>query len=553
MYQSLIKAIESYIIKADESLADILKREGYIKSKKTLEYIQQVESETAEVLIEQRDFILEEIEKSVDLETFLNEIWGNVKINDVLKFKIATIFAENLNEFVPEFVNYYIQQTDRQLQLKQVSKKTLSWIDSWSKELGEIMQLNSHMEIETILKRGLEKGSGIPVITQEIIQSGIRNEYYKARRVAVTEVLTAHRAAQQEAFMQSPVVKEKMWKHTGSYRNQPRQNHIHMDGQRVLKQEPYTLIGADGTTYYPMYPGDTCLPAKERINCHCLSQSVADENILGLTLEERKELQRKAVQEMDDKWEKEANKREKAKAGIDENTVKCDWLKNKTVEERKKYFECDSRWALFESGVIQNDIDLEKLYKTVTTEKGIKKEFKTLTELNQDGIITVSNERWEHSTLGNFSNLKNPKKPPGGANGGKKLKGGGHSQTNIDELSHRNINYKIEKIHENGVRIGGVEGHEENIKKLGNIGQAWFPKNWSDDEVLKAGTYTVNKPAKRKIITNDSGINTGYEFFQKYNGVTVGVFTDLQYNVGTIFPDGAQRSIEKEEEWNGYQ
>ena len=138
MYQSLIKAIESYIIKADESLADILKREGYIKSKKTLEYIQQVESETAEVLIEQRDFILEEIEKSVDLETFLNEIWGNVKINDVLKFKIATIFAENLNEFVPEFVNYYIQQTDRQLQLKQVSKKTLSWIDSWSKELGEI-------------------------------------------------------------------------------------------------------------------------------------------------------------------------------------------------------------------------------------------------------------------------------------------------------------------------------------------------------------------------------------------------------------------------------
>jgi len=335
MYQSLIKAIENYIIKADDSLSDILKKEGYIKSKRTLEYIQQIENETAEVLIEQRDYILQEIEKSVDIETFLKELWGNVKINDILKLKIAAIFTENLKEFIPEFVNYYIQQTDRQLQLKQVSKKTLSWVDSWSKELGKIMQLNSHMEIESILKKGLEEGSGIPVITREIMESGICNEYYKARRVAITEILTAHRAAQQEGFMQSPAIKEKTWKHTGSYRNQPRQNHIHMDGQKVLKQEPYTLIGADGNTYYPMYPGDTCLPAKERINCHCLSQSIPDEDILGLSLEQRKELQRKAVQEMDNKWEREANEREKAKAGIDEHN-EVDFIKIKDIENVPK-------------------------------------------------------------------------------------------------------------------------------------------------------------------------------------------------------------------------
>jgi len=529
MYQSLIKAIENYIIKANDNLSDILKREGYIKSKRTLEYIQQIENETAEVLIEQRDYILKEIEKSVDIETFLKEIWENVKITDVLKFKIAAIFVENLKEFVPEFVNYYIQQTDRQLQLKQVSKKTLSWVDSWSKELGKIMQLNSHMEIETILKKGLEKGSGIPIITREIMESGMRNEYYKARRVAVTEILTAHRAAQQEGFMQSPAVKEKMWKHTGGYRNQPRQNHIHMDGQKVLKQEPYTLIGADGNTYYPMYPGDTCLPAKERINCHCLSQSVVDDDILGLSLEERQKLQRKAVQEMDNKWEREANEREKAKAGIDENTVKCDWLKNKTVEERKKYFKSDARWALFESGVIQNDTDLEKLYKTVTTEKGTKKEFKTLTELKQDGIITVSNKTLEHSTKGDFTNLKNPKKPASDKNGGK-MKGGGHSQTNIDELVHRKINYKIEKTYENGVRIGGVEGHKTEKKRIGNSEQAWFPKSWNNDEVLKAGTYVANT-------SKDNGMPK----FAEYNGVRVGIFIDEDGYPSTIFPDGSKQ------------
>ena len=43
-----------------------------------------------------------------------------------------------------------------------------------------------------------------------------------------------------------------MWKHTGAYRNDPRQNHVDMDGVRVLKDQPFTLIGADGNTYYPM-------------------------------------------------------------------------------------------------------------------------------------------------------------------------------------------------------------------------------------------------------------------------------------------------------------
>ncbi|MCX4276057.1 MAG: hypothetical protein OSJ27_09850, partial [Candidatus Gastranaerophilales bacterium] len=195
MYQPLVKAIENYLAKAEESLADILKKEGYIKSKKTLKYIESIEEEITKALLEQRDDILEKLEKSLDIKTFVGELWESIKENDVLKLQIAAIFQDKLQKFVPEFVNYYIQQTDRQLQLKQVSQKTLSWIDSWSKELGEIMQLNSHKEIEAILKRGLEQGSGIPVITHEIMESGIRNEYYKARRVAVTEILTAHRAA----------------------------------------------------------------------------------------------------------------------------------------------------------------------------------------------------------------------------------------------------------------------------------------------------------------------------------------------------------------------
>ena len=314
----LIKAIDAYIAKADGDLADALGKEGYAKPKKTLKYAQDIEDGVAEALVEETDYFIAEAEKAVDLETFAKDVWPKVKLKDELKGKLAAVFKENLEKFMPEFIGYYIKQTDKDLKLSQVSKRTTAWVKSWSEELGEIMKLNSHKEIERILEKGLKDGSSIATFTREILDSGIRDEYYKARRVAVTEVLTAHRAAQQEAFMQSPAVSEKMWRHTGEYRNEPRQNHVDMDGQRVPVGEPFELVGADGGTYNPMYPGDPILPPEERINCHCIEQPVVSEEILGLPLEERQRLQQEAIDDMDDEWEKELDAKNKAKAGIDE-------------------------------------------------------------------------------------------------------------------------------------------------------------------------------------------------------------------------------------------
>lgn len=314
----LLKAIDAYIEKADKSLEDTLGAEGYAKPKKTLKYMQDIEDGVAEALLEETDYILSEVEKAVDLEAFAKDIWPKVKLGDGVKDKLATVFTENFDKFMPEFVGYYIKQTDKDLKLKQVSKRTTAWVKSWSKDLGEIMKLNSHKEIERILEKGLKDGSSIATFTREILDSGIRDEYYKARRVALTEILTAHRAAAQEAYMQSPAVSEKMWKHTGEYRNEPRQNHVDMDGQRVPVNEPFDLTGADGAAYSPMYPGDPILPPEERINCHCIDQPVVSEEILGLPLKERQRLQQEAIDSMDDEWEKELDAQNKAKAGIEE-------------------------------------------------------------------------------------------------------------------------------------------------------------------------------------------------------------------------------------------
>lgn len=314
----LIKAIDAYIQKADDDLADALGAEGYVKPKKTLKYAKAIEDGVAEALLDETDYILAEAEKAVDLEAFAEKIWPKVKLNDGVGSKLVAVFTESLDEFMPEFVGYYLKQTDKDLKLSQVSKRTTAWVEIWSKDLGDIMKLNSHKEIESILEKGLKDGSSVAEFTRAILDSGIRDEYYKARRVAVTEVLRAHSVAQQEAFMQSPAVGEKMWKHTGEYRNEPRQNHVDMDGQRVPVDEPFELVGIDGGTYECMYPRDITLPPEESINCHCICQPVVSEKILGLPLEERQRLQQEAIDDMDDEWEKELDAKNKAKAGIEE-------------------------------------------------------------------------------------------------------------------------------------------------------------------------------------------------------------------------------------------
>jgi predicted ABC-type ATPase len=55
------------------------------------------------------------------------------------------------------------------------------------------------------------------------------------------------------------------------------------------------------------------------VNCHCLCQPRVDKDILGLSLEERRELQAKAIAEDDGEWEKELDAKNRARAGIEEN------------------------------------------------------------------------------------------------------------------------------------------------------------------------------------------------------------------------------------------
>lgn len=323
---ALIKAIDAFLEKADSDLAATLGDEGYIEPGETVKAIEKMEESVAEALIAETDYIIKAVNEADSLAAFQMDIWPGAKENDTLQDDLQAIFREQFGEIVLQFADYYISsiensgssvaKADSSIKIVRVSQQTTAWVDGWSKQLASIMKLNSHKEIESILQKGLEDGAGIQEFTRAIMDSKIRDEWYKARRVAVTEVLTAHRAGQQEAYLQSPSTSMKMWRHTGIYIVGPRANHKDMDGRKVPKDQPFELLGADGHFYHPMFPGDPSLPPGERIECHCTTQGIVDEDVLGLPLEERKRLQQEAVDELDDKWFKEQEDRNKALVGI---------------------------------------------------------------------------------------------------------------------------------------------------------------------------------------------------------------------------------------------
>lgn len=300
---ALLKAIDAYIAGADDDLQEELADAGFIDPEDTVKHASGLEDLTAAALVAETDYVLDSLKDAVDLEAYVQDIWPDVKKDNPTAKKLFDIFWDDFTGYMKPLASKYIAATDAGLTVTTLSKRTSAWMKSWSRELADLMVLDGNTAIENILARGVENGESIAKVTRAIIDSGIRNEYYRARRVSLTETLRAHSVASQEAMMQSPAVEEKEWRHIGAYRTKPRQNHVNMDGQRVKKGEAFMLEGADGITYYPEYPRDSILPPGESVSCHCISQPIVSAEVLGLPVEERRRLQEAAIAEMDADWE----------------------------------------------------------------------------------------------------------------------------------------------------------------------------------------------------------------------------------------------------------
>jgi hypothetical protein len=291
----LLSAIDAYLQKSDDDLKKQLQGEGFIEPEYTVDKINEVERKIEEALHRELSAVERALAECISLETFNELLWPDVKQRDTLAEDLGEIFEDYLGKVVPQLSDAYLLQTDKALVTGFCTDRTTAWIESWSRELGEMMKLTSHEEIGKILTEQLKKGAGIAETARAIQESGIRETYTRARTTALTETLRAHNVAHQESMIQAPAVTHKRWRHTGSFRNTPRENHVAMDGQIVPKDQPFVMQGRSGATYAPQYPVDSSLPAEESINCHCLAQEVTDLDIMQLPEEDRQKLQLEAI------------------------------------------------------------------------------------------------------------------------------------------------------------------------------------------------------------------------------------------------------------------
>ena len=108
------------------------------------------------------------------------------------------------------------------------------------------------------------------------------------------------------------------------------------------------------------------------------------------------------------------------------------------------------------------------------------------------------------------------------------IKSGGHSQSALDVMNRNGIAYNIVKTYPNGVRVGNIPSIKSKIKKTGT-GMAWFPKNWSVKDMVRAGEHVSR-------LKHNRGVKDGVTIWGTYKGVRIGVIK-THGQVATIFPD----------------
>ncbi len=139
--------------------------------------------------------------------------------------------------------------------------------------------------------------------------------------------------------------------------------------------------------------------------------------------------------------------------------------------------------------------------------------------------VNIPKSSIKHSNVGDFTT--HPK-----TGDISKMKDGGHGQSNIEFLEKNNVDYNINKVYENGVRVGNVPRHKVKAKRAGS-NQSWFPESWIEPDITVAGAKIAELP-------EFANAENGEAIFGEYNGVRVGVIK-TNGEIGIIFPDATKQ------------
>ena len=119
-------------------------------------------------------------------------------------------------------------------------------------------------------------------------------------------------------------------------------------------------------------------------------------------------------------------------------------------------------------------------------------------------IIRVSKNEMKHTSRGIFTYFN--RKPV-------KMLKGGHGESNLQYLRKNGLKYIVNNVDINGVRHGQIDCHVRPRERKYN-GHAWFPIQWNDNIIAKAGEHVAN-------LKKNSKINDHMQMHGKYKKVYV--------------------------------
>ncbi len=381
--EAIISAIDAYIEKSDKNLENELRAAGYVRTAEAVALIGKLQNKIAGGLRKQTKELLRTLKEAkaskLEGKALDGRIQDRMNADDsgrTVEQPVQNLYRDN---FKP-IAGGYMSQVERslapgsRLTLDTIRERTRAWWTDWSKDLSNLMRINSQDDIWDLIYDSSENGESLDKLMRKIIDGGWRSEYYQARRTAITEVLRLHSVAADEAIQQNPDVEFKEWAHTGAHKNEPRLNHISISGQRVPKDQPYTLVGKLGGIYNPMYPRDPCLPPEESINCHCISRAILGD-LGGLSYDERRKMKQDHIKNDDREWMAERDKENRDRAGINPDRVKTDWFEKKTDDEKAIYLGGKKKMELYRRGYIDTDTKLDHVRTS------------TLKQLRDEGLL----------------------------------------------------------------------------------------------------------------------------------------------------------------------
>lgn len=123
---ALIKAIDAYLLKADDNLKDALKAAGFVEPEATVEEVNVLEEKLVAPLKAETGYMRTKLQQAVDLNAFAGD-WSDIKAGDDTDKALEEIFLDEFEAQMPKLASAYIKRVDPELTVSEISRRTTDW------------------------------------------------------------------------------------------------------------------------------------------------------------------------------------------------------------------------------------------------------------------------------------------------------------------------------------------------------------------------------------------------------------------------------------------